>query len=841
MVTTGAVLSCKTRRTVVRNLKQFIAVILIAALAACLFTGFIANAQALQDRVAELYDSGNIADIWVYTSGFDDGADDLSMLKNLSGVSNAEGRFVVVGMYDDTRLSALVTTNNEINKPASITDGAAGLLITESFAAETGLDVGGEFIFECPVPAAAAAEFADAAEPLVREGKTNIFRGRFFRMKFTVTGIMTHPECVTGAMSGGAYFLAEKETFCNVLGALLAETYNLTSSPSADAITSLPERLSRPNQFVLTIAAGASRSAVESAIRTAFAGKSDGNFAGVYDVDNIASNAGLMSDITQAKQMTYVFPMIFFFVALLIILTTVSQVIIRERMQIGVMKALGLSDARILLHYIMLAVALVTIGFFIGVAVGPVLIPNVMNNKYDILFSLPALRYVFPAAEIALCYGVFLFATVAVSIAVCRKETKKLPSESLRPNAPDLQKAAATTPTAAATAASAAIAATTAVTGAAASTTATASTATTAPPTRPYANKKFRMPSKMAFRNILTAKARSVMVIAGIVGCISLLICGFGIEDTIAYGTHNDMQVLFPYDIDVGGAARETEISLVEGVAYAERYTYLPATVEGKATAQTMARVVKARSQICPLEFDIGTVAVSAKIARDTGLSMGSDIAFEVSGARYTSTVGLIYDAFYYHGIILYDTAYPALAEFGNGVFVKLDEGADGDMIAEKIRAGGGTAVTRAEFLAVVDDMLSGITLMTMTLKVFAVFLAVVVLYNIALLNYSERQRDIATMKVLGFNKREIAVSLILEIMFLTVIGAVVGLFFGLPMTVLVMSINETPIVSFLYNVKPLSYALGLLITVGTSIAVNVVLANLTDRVQMIESLKSYE
>jgi putative ABC transport system permease protein len=753
----------------------------------------------------------------VYTSGFDDGADDLSMLKKLSGVSNAEGRFVAVGMYGDTRLNALVTESNEINKPASITDGTAGVLITESFAAKTGLRIGGELLFGCPVPTA-ATEFADAAEPLVKEGKSNIFRDSFFRMKFTVTGIMTHPECVTGAVSAGAYFLAERETFCGVLGALLAETYRLEApSPSVAAITSLPERLSRPNQFILTIAESASGAAVESEIRAAFASKSVNNFAGVYDVDNIASNAGLMSDITQAKQMTYVFPMIFFLVALLVILTTLSQVILRERMQIGVMKAIGLSDARILLHYIMLAVALVTIGFAIGVAVGPVLIPDVMNKKYDILFSLPALRYVFPAPEIALCYGVFLFAAVAVSIAVCRKETKKLPSESLRPNGPGVQRTAAMTSAAGAVKA-----------------TATAS--------RPYAkNDKFRMPSKMAFRNIRTAKARSVMVIAGIVGCISLLICGFGIEDTIAYGTHNDMQVLFPYDIDVGGTVSESDISRIEGVAYAERYAYLPATAEGSATAQTMVRVVKAGSQICPLEFAVGTAAVSAKIARDAGLSKGSDITLEVSGARYTSTVGLIYDAFYYHGIILYDTAYPALANMSNGVFVKLGEGADGDRVAEKIRETGATAVTRTEFLAVVDDMLSGISLMTATLKVFAVFLAVVVLYNIALLNYSERQRDIATMKVLGLNKREIAVSLILEIMLLTVIGAVVGLFFGLPMTVLVMSINETPVVSFLYNVKPLSYVWGLLITIGTGIALNIVLANLTDRVQMIESLKSYE
>ena len=136
---------------------------------------------------------------------------------------------------------------------------------------------------------------------------------------------------------------------------------------------------------------------------------------------------------------------------------------------------------------------------------------------------------------------------------------------------------------------------------------------------------------------------------------------------------------------------------------------------------------------------------------------------------------------------------------------------------------------------------MASIRIITATLKVFAILLAVVVLYNLTLLNFKERNRDIATLKVLGFSDREVGRSLIIEVMALTLIGTVIGLFFGFPIMKLMLSINETELLSFLYYIHPLSYLYASLITLLTALAINLIMGKFVHRVKMVESLKSVE
>ena len=139
------------------------------------------------------------------------------------------------------------------------------------------------------------------------------------------------------------------------------------------------------------------------------------------------------------------------------------------------------------------------------------------------------------------------------------------------------------------------------------------------------------------------------------------------------------------------------------------------------------------------------------------------------------------------------------------------------------------------------NNTIASIKVMTLTVKVFAILLAIVVLYNLALLNFKERIKDIATLKVLGFSKLEIGSSFIIEIITLTFVGSLIGLLFGKPLLIAVLSINENPLLSYVYYIKPISYILTVLLTCGTSLCINLFFAGLTRKVQMVESLKSVE
>jgi len=139
------------------------------------------------------------------------------------------------------------------------------------------------------------------------------------------------------------------------------------------------------------------------------------------------------------------------------------------------------------------------------------------------------------------------------------------------------------------------------------------------------------------------------------------------------------------------------------------------------------------------------------------------------------------------------------------------------------------------------DEVLSSIRVMTMTIRIFAILLAVVVLYNLALLNFKERTKDIATLKVLGFSRFEIASSFIIEIIALTFFGSLIGLTLGYPLLYAVLSINETPLICYIYHIASNSYLYTVLLTCGTSFAINLFFAFLTNKVRMVESLKSVE
>ena len=163
-------------------------------------------------------------------------------------------------------------------------------------------------------------------------------------------------------------------------------------------------------------------------------------------------------------------------------------------------------------------------------------------------------------------------------------------------------------------------------------------------------------------------------------------------------------------------------------------------------------------------------------------------------------------------------------------------------ILAEALNIAGiynGLTITQLKNQA--DDKLSSIRIMTNTIKIFALLLAIVVLYNLALLNFKERIKDIATLKVLGFEVREIAASFLLEILLLTLVGSAIGLVLGYPLMYAVLAINENPLLSYVYHIDVISYVITFVITAGFSVIINLVMSGFVNKVKMVESLKAVD
>jgi len=787
MVKTNIVLSANMRREVRYSWKQFLAIIFIAGLAITLYVGFSANAQVFANQVDTLYRDGNMADIWTTVTEYK--PSDEASLRVLDGVSAFESRMVLAANVNGKSANALITDGNPImNKEASIDEGEFGFMLDTNFAKTFHIAVGDVVDTAFIVPA------------------ISLFSNANF--SFTVTGLMTHPENIQNGSYSDCYFLVTKIVFYAAFEVMVNAKY---SEPEASNIIDLFEHgITLKNQYLIKVEDGYPIETVVKDILAYFNTYASERLIMCLDIANLPSNSVVQNDIFQARELTLVFPTLFFLVAVLVILTTLSQIILKERTQIGTMKAIGLRKREIVFHYMSLAIVLCLFGIVMGFIAGPFLIPAIMSRKYALLYSLPAMVYTFPLWAAIGCAVFLLVLASLVCYFVVRKEVQLTPAGSMRPATPKAQKEVFFE--------------------------------------KMIKQKNNNMSVKMALRNIRVNYAKSLMVIVGVMGCTSLLVCGFGIDDTLNHGIEVDMTEIYDSDMIVrfyaDSPSLKTELEAVDGVKTVEEFSLFPATISLDKTISGKIYLMNEDTAFYQVPLDPMTVVLSRKVATDIGAKVGDEISFTVLGMNYVETVGLIHDSFFTHGIFAARSLFPSLSATPTHAWINNDEGAATDTVKASILSqvsAVSAIITHDEQAQRINDMLSSILLMTLNIKIFAVLLAIIVLYNLAMLNFKERYRDIATLRVLGFTRTEIAKSLVIEIMFLTIVGVFFGLFLGLPTEILVLVTNETPLVTFLYFIRPISYVWSILITLGTALAINLFLSSLTDRVPMVECLKSIE
>lgn len=827
------------KREIRGNWAQFLAVIGIGGIAVTLFVGLLANAQSIEDRVNECYDEGNMADIWVTTSAYQS-AD----LKRLSAVvgddGEVEGRFEAQGRVARNSVFTAVSPQlPTVSKPyqlESLSSDPAHFVYVDSALSSVAdetirstYQVGKSIDVAYDLSSYVSQDDAAMLDQFLLPGAENILKQSSIAVPFTITGLMSYPENVKKASYSQSTILIDDETFHQSINGLFAKTFSsdglgylyeaISASPLGwDDSLSTAGVFASPNQYLVSLKDHARVQDVKERINAYFSAKGNDNLFNVSDRSSMPFVITMHNDVVQARQFTFLFPFVFFFVAVLVILTTTSQIILKERGQIGTMKALGLSSKEIYAHYMGLSMAVVAIGILIGEILGPILIPYLLGMKYDILYSLPARTYVFPTLYGLLTAVVFLLLTALVTFLVCRKEVRLNPAESMRPSAIAMK-------------------------------------------TRDGEKTKKKSSAlslsfRMAFRNIRLSPLKSVMVVTGVMGCTALLLCGFGIENTVYYGINHDMDLANSAAISLTFSSPQSRESLASdlaslpGVASFEPYSRMMSTASFNETEDSTYLYVLGDdvNSHFKVDFPIDKAAVSRKSADKLGLSVGDKVSFTYGSSTYEETVSCIFDAFVFNGVAVH-ASNPLLVASGEvdfqGAYIDKTSGESPSLSELKETLLGlpyvSEALTQQDWWNQINDVMSGVLVMTNAVKVFAILLAIVVLYNLALLNFRERTRDIATLKVLGFSKNEIATSLLWETMTLTFLGVFFGMFLGYPFMLGVLKLNIVDLVSYLYTIYPVSYLYAFLLTFVVAFAVNFWLSFRTGKVKMVESLKSVE
>ena len=828
---------------------QFLAIVSIGAIALTLFVGLEANAASLSRRVDRTYEEGNMADIWVTSSRYEE-RDERLVQSLLEEGENYEKRFEMsASIGSHSVLTAVSDTLPTISKPFDFEMGTSSersfCVIDEAISTKSAaLDVYGFYSIGDNLSvnydlSSFSSLFKMASDTFgfgayFEEGQ-NPFLETKWSLPFEVSGVMKFSENILKASYGTSTVLISSDSFLSSLRSVFEGRFKptLSEKEKENALRNIAEIFSElgyllhdeegfavaPNQYLLKIPDNSRVDSLSEALKERSKGASF-SILSVNTRENMPFFLTIESEIAQAEGFTYLFPFVFFFVAVLVILVTTSRMILRERGQIGVLKALGVTRNGIILFYVGLVSSLVFMGILIGEILGPIIIPMIMSNKYSLIYTLPSLEYVFPVAEGLLSAFGFLFVSALTSFLLVYKEASLKPSESMRPSLPSFK----------------------------------------AKKSRQDKERKasaLSLSAKMAFRNMRVNLVKSIMVVVGVMGCTALLLTGFGIEDTVNYGIDHDLRNVGSSDFTLtfNEGKKEAEfaddISEIDGIKGYELYQTVTAKAVSPSDSSTNTTVyILSYGDETHFSFAKGLkeneVAVSTKVQETLGLKEGDLVSFYLGNVKHTCPVGFFYEAFFYSGIALYSSN-PTLEASSlsyNAVYLDLVSPNDVERVRTALKENLPyllSAQSQADWRDKINNVLSGVLVMTGAVKVFAILLALVVLYNLALLNFNERSRDIATLKVLGFNLKEIILSLLLETMFLTFFGVAFGLMLGYPFLLAVMGLNKVELVTYLYHIAPLSYVMSFFVSFVVAFLVNLYFGFRSRSIKMVESLKSVE
>lgn len=790
------ILNKKVFRSIKQNYKQYIAIIMISFLAVCLFCGLVSNSRNFEARVDYLYEQSNIADIYVTTTKYDNA--DYDYISNLPSVKQTCLRSNIPASSSKNNFNLLIYGDDKnISKPLMI-DGNDTFAITNSYHNTYKIDIGDTMNFEITN---SFKQYSNLAGQYVLEGKENILANQFIDIDFVVSGIMQHPEGVASSTFSDAIVVVDFEYLKSSIIDFLSLYYQDTL---VNLVKSLLNFSTLSNQILIKTD---NIDQTLEQINQYYAEKEDNNLLMAVPYYNLSSELQIRQDINQSSKLLYIFPVIFFLVSVLIILTTLTQLILKERLQIGAMKAIGISKGKIYYHYMSYGFILCLIGSILGFVVGPLVIPNVMNIKYKLLWDIPSLPISFFYPLNIICIVLILLLSILVSYIVLRNTINLKPVDLLRSNNNTKVR-------------------------------------------KEKSEHKFNvsLTTRMSLRNIFSNKAKSLMIIIGTMGCTALLVCGFGIMDTLNYGIDLDVYKNNPVPLTISTSISENDIKdnllQVDGIEYVESLITYPVTIDSNDAniTSTINLIDTPNSRFFNFPYGNGGIIINQSLAEDLNVKLGDTVSVIYNNIHYEKEIDYIYESSILSGIYDLSNNYDnPIAP--NRYWAEVNNEQDINKIKEDVKTIQGVSETLSlqDQIAYANDLLGSIKNMTNVIKFFAIALCVVVIYNLISLNISERSRDIATMKVIGFRFNEIVITLVKEILILTLIGTTIGLFLGYPLCVATMAINKTNLITFIYHIYPTTYIISFFISILSTIVVELILCQRVKKISMVESLKSVE
>lgn len=549
----------------------------------------------------------------------------------------------------------------------------------------------------------------------------------------------------------------------------------------------------------------------------------------VLDRNTNIGYACFESDSEIVAQVAKVFPIFFILVAALVCMTTMSRMVEEQRTQIGVFKALGYSGASIMNRYLFYSGSAALIGCILGYTIGSILFPAVIWMTYKLMYIHLPMKFVFDYGLFAMSVLVSLICTMGVTWISCRNELSETSASLMRPKSPKAGKRVLIERI-------------------------------------PFVWNRIKFLHKVSIRNIFRYKKRFFMMILGISGCTALLLTGFGIKDSIAgfadmqYGEIITADAAAAFSCPDGNVPEEV-ISVLDEKA--DNYIFLRESNWDLLYGDR----VKSITLLAPENYDdvsgfmnfrtsdgkqvespaLNEVIISNSIQERYGADIGDEIVLrnENMDTLRVKVSGVFENHVYNYIFISAETMESQLSEplVFNEAYINFSDNDDMHQLSADIgRNKSFTSIYLFEDIKVrMGNMMNSLNYIVLLIIICAAVLAFIVIYNLTNINITERIREIATIKVLGFFRRETSAYVLRENLVLTAVGTLFGLGLGILLHKFIMAQIVVDLVSFTTRILPMSYVYSVALTFVFNFAVNIFMEIKLDRINMAESLKSVE
>ncbi len=789
-----------------KTMSRFMSLVLIVALGVAFYSGIRATEPSMNYTLDKMYDDNNFLDIRMLSqSGMTQ--DDIDTLKGIDCVEDVEGIYYndFFAVTEDKKYTIKIQSLPEDISKLQLVDGRMpkepNECIVDSYLVDNDkCKIGDKISIESGTDIPADMIMSETEYTIVGSYKTcyylQVDRGT--------------TELGSGKIAG--------------LVSVAKENFNLpVYSEAYVTVKGAKDKVLRTEAYV---------ECIEEAVKD-IEEKFDDSYY-ILDRESIQNYVEYGMDAERIGKIGTVVPIIFFLVAALVSLTTMTRMVEEERTQIGTLKALGYSKWTVAKKYIYYGFLATVIGSVIGAVVGKVVIPYTIINAYKIMYinlgeviAPYNIKHILTAALISV-----LCVTIA-TLAACYKELATSAAQLMRPTAPKNGK-------------------------------------------RVFLErlnfiwKRMNFTWKSTVRNLVRYKKRFFMTIFGISGSMGLLVLGFGITDSISSIVDKQYDELRIYDNEFtikNGLDEEAYNAVKEMFEADERvkdvaYAY-QSTLDASNSKKTLSAyifvpenedkikdyvVIRDNNSKEVFELNDKEVVITKKMSNLMNLSVGDTFYLKLSETEKCEVkIGGICENYVYHFVFMSPQLYEKV--FGkdvyyNEVFVKnSDKEFDEDKFTEDILASGGISgansidTLRSKF----DDMLQGMDIIVLVIIVSAGLLAFVVIYNLNNINISERRRELASLKVLGFYDGEVSAYVFRENMVLTVIGIAVGMVLGIWIHEYVVDTVEVDMVMFGRQIKGLSFLYSSLLTMAFSLVINAMMHFKLKKIDIATSMKSVE